>query len=145
MSMRVNEVVPFLAVKDMEKSVVFYIDGLGFEFKNKWVEDGVIRWCHLLIGEAGLMLQQFRTQGHDSRQFRGKKGEGVTLCFFCDDAVGFYRDVTSRGIDASEPFVGNMMWVTEMTDPDGYELLFESPTNVVEGTKLSELAQTNLA
>jgi len=86
-------------------------------------------------GEAGLMLQQFRD----------KKGEGVTLCFFCDDAVGFYRDVTSRGIDASEPFVGNMMWVTEMTDPDGYELLFESPTNVVEGTKLSELAQTNLA
>lgn len=145
MSMRVNEVVPFFAVKDMEKSVVFYIDGLGFEFKNKWVEDGVIRWCHLLIGEAGLMLQQFRTQGHDSRQFRDKKGEGVTLCFFCDDAVGFYQDVTSRGIDASEPFVGNMMWVTEMTDPDGYELLFESPTNVVEGTKLSELAQTNLA
>jgi len=96
-------------------------------------------------GEAGLMLQQFRTQGHDSRQFRDKKGEGVTLCFFCDDAVGFYQDVTSRGIDASEPFVGNMMWVTEMTDPDGYELLFESPTNVVEGTKLSELAQTNLA
>ena len=86
-------------------------------------------------GEAGLMLQQFRD----------KKGEGVTLCFFCDDAVGFYQDVTSRGIDASEPFVGNMMWVTEMTDPDGYELLFESPTNVVEGTKLSELAQTNLA
>jgi catechol 2,3-dioxygenase-like lactoylglutathione lyase family enzyme len=109
--MRVNEVVPFFAVKDMEKSIVFYIDGLGFEFKNKWVEDGVIRWCR----------------------------------FFCDDAVGFYRDVTSRGIDASEPFVGNMMWVTEMTDPDGYELLFESPTNVVEGTKLSELAQTNLA
>ena len=91
MSMRVNEVVPFFAVKDMEKSVVFYIDGLGFEFKNKWVEDGVIRWCHLLIGEAGLMLQQFRTQGHDSRQFRDKKGEGVTLCFFCDDAVGFYE------------------------------------------------------
>ena len=107
----------FFAVKDAEKSVVFYIDGLGFEFKNKWVEDGVIRWCHLLIGEAGLMLQQFRTHGHDSRLFRDKKGEGVTLCFFCDDAVGFYRDVTSRGIDASEPFVGNMMWVTEMTDP----------------------------
>ena len=76
-----NKVVPFLAVKDMEKSVVFYIDGLGFEFKNKWVEDGVIRWCDLLIGEAGLMLQQFRIQGHDSRQFRDKKGEGVTAVF----------------------------------------------------------------
>ena len=37
------------------------------------------------------------------------------------------------------------MWVTQMTDPDSYELLFESPTDVVEGTELSELAQTNLA
>ena len=31
------------------------------------------------------------------------------------------------------------MWVTEMTDPDGYRLLFESPTDVPEETKLSQI------
>ena len=137
--MRVNEVVPFLAVKDMEKSVAFYIDGLGFEFKNKWIDDGVLRWCQLRMGNAGLMLQQFKTEGHDAQQFSDNKGEGVTLCFFCDDAVAFYRDVTSRGIETSEPQVGNRMWVTELIDPDGYQLLFESPTDVAEGTRLSEV------
>ncbi len=137
--MSVNEVVPFFAVKDMEKSVAFYVDGLGFEFKNKWEKDGVLQWCHLQSGGAGLMLQQFKTEGHDARQFSDNKGEGITLCFFCDDAVEFYRNVKSRGIDASEPCVGNGLWVTGVTDPDGYELMFESPADVAEGTRLSEV------
>jgi lactoylglutathione lyase len=139
MRMHVNEVVPFFAVKDVEKSVAFYIDGIGFAFRDKWVVHDELRWCHLQLGEASLMLQQFPTEGHDSRQFSDNKGEGVSLNFFCDDAVAFYRDFRSRGIDASEPRVGNRMWVTHVTDPDGYDLFFESPTDVAEDTKLSEV------
>jgi hypothetical protein len=30
------------------------------------------------------------------------------------------------------------MWVTSLTDPDGYRLFFESDTDVPEETKLSE-------
>ena len=41
-------------------------------------------------------------------------------------------------MEASEPFVGNNMWVTGLTDPDGYKLYFESPTDVPEETKYSE-------
>lgn len=137
--MSVHEVVPFLAVKDMEKSIAFYVDGLGFTFKNKWIENGALRWCHLQIGDAGLMLQQYRTEGHDSRQFSDPKGEGITLCFFCDDTLDYYREIQSRGIEASEPRVGNGLWVTSVRDPDGFELYFESPTDVAEDTRLSDL------
>ncbi len=137
--MNVSEVVPFFAVKDMRKSLAFYVDGLGFEMEGKWVDEGVIRWCMLRIGNAAVMLQEFRTEGYDSRQFSENKGEGVSLFFFCDDAVEFYRDVRSRGIDASEPVVGNRMWVTSIADPDGYNLSFESPTDVPEETRLSEV------
>ena len=35
------------------------------------------------------------------------------------------------------------MWVTNIVDPDGYVLLFESPTSVAEETKLSELDDAN--
>ena len=101
MNMQVHEVVPFLAVKDLQKSLAFYMDGLGFSFQDRWEDEGVLRWCQLLLGQAGLMLQQFKTEGPDSRRFNDNKGEGVMLCFFPDDAVEFYRAVTSRGVTSN--------------------------------------------
>jgi len=63
----------------------------------------------------------------------------VALYFICEDAVVIYREVTSRGLAAQEPQVGNAMWVTPVNDPDGYRIHFESPTNTPEETKLSEV------
>jgi lactoylglutathione lyase len=137
--MTVNEVVPFFAVKDMNKSLAFYVDGLGFEMKHKWEKDGSIQWCRLQIGNAGLMLQQFKTENHDSRKFSDNRGEGVSLFFSCDDAVAFYRSTSKRGVSAKDPQVGNGSWVMSVKDPDGYALSFQSPTDVAEETKLSEL------
>ena len=42
-----------------------------------------------------------------------------------------------HGVAASEPRVGNGQWVTEMADPDGYKLFFESFTDAEEGSLLS--------
>ena len=33
----VTEVVPFLGVSNMERSLRYYIDGLGFTMQNRWV------------------------------------------------------------------------------------------------------------
>jgi lactoylglutathione lyase len=49
-----------------------------------------------------------------------------------------WREFASRGLPAKRPFVGNGMWVTEISDPDGYHLLFESPTDAPEETILPE-------
>ncbi len=65
-------------------------------------------------------------------------GVGVSICFQCEDALAIYREVTSHGIQASRPIVGNGMWVTSVLDPDGYRLEFESYTDVPEETVLSE-------
>ena len=62
----------------------------------------------------------------------GKVGVGVSICFVCKDALAIYREVVARGVPASIPFVGNKMWVTSMTDPDGYRVEFESPTDAPE-------------
>ncbi len=66
-------------------------------------------------------------------------GAGGSLVFVCEDAVAIYREVTARGITASEPQVGNAMWVTSLTDPDGYHIDFDSMTDTPEETKLSEV------
>jgi hypothetical protein len=135
----VKEVVPFLHVSSMELSVRFYLDGIGFTMKYKWVVEGKLRWCWLSLGGASLMLQEFPKEGHDSWVPVGKVGEGVSLYFTCEDAIAIYKELKSRAIQASEPQVGNAMWVTGLSDPDGHRLFFESATDTPEDTKLSEL------
>jgi lactoylglutathione lyase len=135
----VHQAVPFFGVSNMEASLRFYVDGLGFEMTKKWIDDGKLRWCWLQLGDAALMLQEFRKDHHpNSGRPEGKLGVGVSICFQCKDALAIYREVTLRGIAAKRPFVGNAMWVTGVEDPDGYKLDFESCTNVPEETAYSE-------
>ena len=130
----VKQAVPFFGVTNMEQSLRFYVDGLGFQMKKKWIDEGILRWCWLELGETALMLQEYR------KEFvpQGKLGEGVSICFICKDALAIYREVTARGRQARRPFVGNGMWVTSVSDPDGYRIEFESYTDVAEDTEFNE-------
>ena len=140
----VKQAVPFFAVSDIQASVRFYVDGLGFEMTKKWIDKGELRWCWLQHGNAALMLQEFRKQGHGSRTIEGKLGAGVTICFLCEDALRIYREATLRGIQAANPCVGNGMWVTSLSDPDGYRIDFESVTDVAEETEYSAGEQVGI-
>ena len=55
----------------------------------------------------------------------------------CADAIAIYHDLIARELAANHPFVGNGLWVTSVRDPDGYQLDFESPTDVPEDTVYS--------
>ena len=134
----VRQAVPFFGVSSMEVSYKYYVDGLGCVMKHQWVVDGKLRWCWLQLGEAAIMLQEFWKEGQDAYVPQAKVGQGVTISFQCRDALAFYREVTRRGIQASRPVVGNGMWVTSLSDPDGYRIDFESPTDQPEETEYSD-------
>ena len=134
----VRQAVPFFRVSSIEASVRFYVDGLGFEMTRRWLDGGTLRWCWLRLGEAAVMLQEFPREGHDSWAPDALVGVGVSIYFICEDACAIYRDVRARGVDASRPVVANGMWVTSLSDPDCYHLLFESATNAPEGSELAE-------
>jgi catechol 2,3-dioxygenase-like lactoylglutathione lyase family enzyme len=134
----VKQAVPFFMVSNIEESVRYYVDGLGFKMTKKWIDEGKLRWCLLENGDAALMLQEYRKDGHGAWSPQGKLGEGVSICFICQDALAIYREVTSRGIKAARPFVGNSMWVTSLSDPDGYRIDFESYTDAPEESEYSE-------
>ena len=64
----IKQAVPFFSVTNMEASLRFYVDGLGFEMKHWWVPDhadhdykpdGRVRWCWLQRGDAAVMFQEF--------------------------------------------------------------------------------------
>jgi lactoylglutathione lyase len=134
----VQQAVPFFWVRDIVASVGFYVQGLGFRMTKEWVDHGKLRWCWLELGDVALMLQEFWTEGHHRNLPEAETGVGISICFLCDDAVALWREFTARGIPAQRPFVGNGMWVTQVSDPDGYQLLFESETDAPEETIFSD-------
>jgi Lactoylglutathione lyase and related lyases len=140
-SANVKEAIPFFMVTDIEASLRFYVDGLGFTLKNEWrpaKAGGRIQWCLLQLGDASLMLQEYWRDGLRGGAPEGPLGQGVSICFLCNDALAIYHDVRARGVAAKRPFVGNGLWVTSVQDPDGYRLDFESPTDVPEDTVHSD-------
>ena len=59
----VRQAVPFFNVKDIEASLRFYVEGLGFTITRHWDLDGRIRWCWLELGRAAVMLQEYWKHG----------------------------------------------------------------------------------
>lgn len=130
--MLLKRTVPLLVVSDIDRSQAFYCDQLGFGVANSWEPDGKLAWCWLEAGDAPLMLQQ-ACKGDPPLSTCGK---GVTFYFICEDAEAIFRELKNRGVDATEPsvtFYG--MKQTFVTDPDGYELCFENPTDGLEHSK----------
>ena len=123
--MNVTQTVPLLLVSQFETSLPFYRDGLGFQVDREWSHENRLAWCWLTQGTASLMLQQATAEDPPAASW----GRGMTLYFLCDDASEAYRQFQERGIDASPPtetfYHMNQVFVS---DPDGYRLCFENPT-----------------
>lgn len=134
MTVNLKQSVPFFFVKNIEASVRFYVDGLGFVMSKTWMPGGKLSWCWLERDAVALMLQEFSAESVPEERL----GVGVSICFICDDALALYHEFKGRKVDASRPFVGNGMWVTTVQDPDGYRLDFESLTEVAEDTVYSD-------
>ena len=130
----IRQAVPFFMVNNMKASLQFYVEGLGFTMAMQWTPHDTIEWCMLQRESVSLMLQEYR------KEFRpvDKLGIGVSTCFICEDALALYHEFLERGLTPAEPFVGNKMWVVSLKDPDGYDLQFESMTEVPEETSYAE-------
>ncbi len=120
---RLQQTVPFLWVSDIERAVDFYVEGLGFTMIRHWEKEGQLRWCWLQQGGAALMIQVDR----DGQEGPDVRGQGIVLYFICENAAAVYNQAQERGIAAAELQIGNGMQYTEIVDPDGYALCFESP------------------
>ena len=134
MTPNLKQAVPFFGVTNIEASVRFYVKGLGFAMTKQWTPEGKLRWCWLEREGVALMLQEYLS-AHLPQE---KLGVGVSICFICEDAIELYREFKARGLEASRPFVGNGMWVTSLTDPDGYRVGFESYTDAEEESEYEE-------
>jgi lactoylglutathione lyase len=126
--------VPFFMVSDMEVSLDFYLNKLSFQITKQWTPRGKIEWCWLERDSVAIMLQGPRKKKEPETMV----GDGISICFQCEDALALYHEFTAKGVEIKEPFVGNGLWVVAFNDPDGFRLDFESPTDVEEETMYSD-------
>ena len=45
----VKQAIPFFRVSNIDVSVRYYMDGLGFRMTKDWTVDGKLRWCCLQL------------------------------------------------------------------------------------------------
>jgi catechol 2,3-dioxygenase-like lactoylglutathione lyase family enzyme len=121
-TLRLRATVPSLTVNDLEKSIRFYTDALGFLEKERWKNDkGQTTGVMLLAGTCELGLSQDDwAKGRDR-----KKGVGFSVwCETGQDVNALAARVRGAGFSlASEPRDewGGRSFAVE--DPDGFRLV----------------------
>src|ERR1041384_3042259 len=115
----ITQAVPFFGVKDIEASLRFYIDGLGFTMTRHWAPEGRIRWCWLELDRVAVMLQEYWKDGRPGGSPAGVPGQGVCICLMCEDAIAVYHNANARGF----PYVQTILRKCPWGVPPAYSLV----------------------
>ncbi len=115
-----------LTVRDIQTSLSWYVDVLGFTVSQRHEREGILRAISLRAGDVQLVI------GLDdgARGFDRVKGEGFSLQITTDDDID---DVAARikragGVLVTEPTT--MPWgarAFRVHDPDGFKLTISTP------------------
>lgn len=122
-TLRLRETRIGFTVNDIERSIRWYRDVLGFYLKEEWREEGRLTGATMLAGAATFYLgQDDFAKGRDRR-----KGEGVRIyCTTGFDIDKLAAEFKARGAvldhdPADQPWGERDFCIT---DPDGYRLTF---------------------
>ena len=119
-SLRLRTLSPALTVDDLESSLRFYVDALGFTVEERWEEDGALQGVMLVAGTCHLGLSQDDwAKGRDR-----EKGTGFRLyAETAQDLDALAARLREHGVEPDGP--KEDPWGTRsltVTDPDGFKL-----------------------
>jgi uncharacterized glyoxalase superfamily protein PhnB len=126
-SLRLRSAGPSFTVNDIEKSLAFYRDVLGFTPKERWEQDGALRGVEMVAGSVAFWLGQ-----DDWKKGRDRlKGQGFRMyCETSQDIDAIAQRIKAAGgvlleEPKDEPWGGRACAVV---DPDGFTVTFASAT-----------------
>jgi uncharacterized glyoxalase superfamily protein PhnB len=126
-TLKMSEASPGFTVNDLQKSLAWYRDVLGFAVDERWEQDGRLTGVSLRAGGVTFMIgQDDWKKGRDR-----KKGEGFRLyCTTTQDVDALAKGIEARGgkLD-QEP--RDQPWGTRdfaLTDPDGFKITIGADT-----------------
>lgn len=119
-SLRLRSLAPALTADDLEKSVRFYVEGLGFTVKERWEEEGKLLGVMLVAGACQVGLSQ-----DDWAKGRDRK-KGVGFRIFAEtaqDLDAIAARLREHGVEPDgpkeEPWGARSLTAT---DPDGFKV-----------------------
>jgi catechol 2,3-dioxygenase-like lactoylglutathione lyase family enzyme len=143
-----------IQVADLERSVSFYRDILGFEVVFQWnpqaeyirtitgypeadIHAAVLR----LPGESGVFLEILEYRNVDKTPVDTRTANPGTahLAFFTDDCDGLYAELVAKGVKSVSPPVTPTMGpntggrAVYMIDPDGIRVEFITTSQTFDG------------
>lgn len=125
-ALRAGPIAPGLTVNDLQRSVRFYTQGLGFEIEDQVESDGKVRFVMLKAGDAQLGLGQ-----DDFAKGRDRvKGVGMRMWITTtQDIQAIAQRAKAAGIKLdNEP--APLPWGPlglAVTDPDGFKWTISNP------------------
>ena len=124
-SLRARSLQASLTVKDLDKSLAWYRDVVGFEVDRKHEREGRLRAVSLRAGDVRILINQ----DDGAKGWDRAKGEGFSLQITTEHNVDeIAKSIRQRGGTLeSEP--ADMPWgarIFRLRDPDGFKLTISS-------------------
>ena len=118
---KLTSVAPSITANDLEKSLAWYRDVVGFAVEERWERDGKLAGVQLRAGSVVFMLgQDDWKKGRDR-----KKGEGFRLYVMATgDIDALAKGIVDRGGTLDQPPTDQEWGMRDfsLTDPDGFKI-----------------------
>lgn len=123
-ALRVRAFTPSLTVDDLDASLRFYVDGLGFTVHERWEDEGKLMGVMLVAGACHLGLSQDDwAKGRDRTKGVGCRVWAETA----QDLGALAARMQEHGIETEGPKEEYGTRTLSVTDPDGFHLTFTPP------------------
>ena len=120
-SLRLRDIAPGFTVSDLQKSMTFYVDALGFTVHERWEYEGELRGVMLRAGNCRIGLSQ-----DDFAKGRDRvKGLGMSVWLTTiQDLETLVARIKQNGISLEQE-LEEMPWggrAFTLVDPDGFRI-----------------------
>ncbi len=117
-----------LFVRDMEASIAFYCDILGFEVQRHEVDYASLRCGTVILGLGPAAKLPVSAGYFTQHKLQTGPGVGVEIVLEVDDVHAWYTQVHATGYPMIEPLLVRPWGLTDfrVADPDGYYLRITS-------------------
>jgi catechol 2,3-dioxygenase-like lactoylglutathione lyase family enzyme len=131
MSIDLKGMTPLLQVFDMNNSLSFYRDKIGFQIIQSAGNGNNLDWVLLKLNDVEIMLNTaFEWDNRpDSPDPLGISHHADTALYFgCPDIEEAYINLKAKGLDLEKPIITQYGWkAIYLDDPDGYKICIHWP------------------